>query len=122
MSAIVMQVISCNGPNCDKTVAYTIGPNGQPDQDAQEILAKTDWIKALRLVQTADKRNFTYCSDTCLVEDAATGILNPPEEKKIIAIDQGKHNLALAQAKLAAQRQRQSDQALKSGAPIQLPE
>ena len=122
MSAIIMQVISCDGPQCDKSVAFEIAANGQPTQEGQQVLASADWVKGLRLVQTADKRNFSYCSDTCQVEHISTGAINPPEEKKIIAIDQGKHNLAMAQAKRHAEAARQSNQALKSGAPINIQE
>jgi hypothetical protein len=122
MSATLMQIISCDGPNCDKTIAIELTNNGQPTPQSQEILAATDWVKGLRVVQTGDKRSFNYCSDTCLVEHAGTGVLNPPEEKKIISIDQGKHALALAQAKKHAEAARQSDQALKSGQLIKIQE
>lgn len=111
MSIIDVRTVTCNGPNCDKTIAFT-------NEEAKQVTAETPWLKGLRVVQTSDGRNFCYCSDVCLVEGAATGILNPIEEKKIIAIDAGKAQLALRQAQLAARARQVSDDALKSGSPV----
>lgn len=104
--------ISCDGPNCDKSVTFPATEEGQ-----QEALEGSPWLKTLRGVGTPDKRQLSYCSDTCEAEGVATGAHNKVEKKRIIQTgNQADVNLA---AQAAAQA-REANKALRDGSPVTL--
>jgi hypothetical protein len=104
------KTISCNGPNCDKTVTFEAGKE-------QEVANETLWFKTIRLVQTAQGRNLCYCSDQCELENIAAGAHNPEERKKI-ALPEGANAIDVAARQ--AQEAEKATKALKSGAGVTL--
>jgi hypothetical protein len=109
------RTVSCNGPNCDKTVTF------EQRQDNQGAVAATEanpWLKTIRIVQ-ASGRNFVYCSDACELANIGLGAHNP-EERKQIVLPQGAN--AMAQAAAAAKAAEDATEKLKSGqgGPIQV--
>jgi hypothetical protein len=78
--------ITCDGPNCEKNVTFEASQAGE-----QGALQDNPWLNNLRHVaptgtvvngQRID-RKFTYCSDECEVNAAATGAHNKLEQKRI---------------------------------------
>src|ERR1700726_4391293 len=96
MSIIDVQyrTITCNGKNCDKTVTFD-------QQFAKRVAEEHPWIRSIRIVQTAEGRNFVYHSDECELSGVASGDHNP-EVKKSIVLPTG----ANAQQVAAAEAQR----------------
>lgn len=95
----MIRIIKCDGEGCTK-------PQLTFDRkEEQQVFAQPEnaWVKGLRLVNTADGRNFMYCSDECEVKGAASGKHNIPEPKKII--ETGNAAAVAAAAKLAEARQ-----------------
>lgn len=102
--------ISCNGPNCPNTVTFS-------QADEEKVFSSTPWLKTLRMVQQIrDKRNFSYCSDSCELAAVAAGQHNPIE-KKVIIDTLGNANL-IAQAAAEAKAQEEAARALRAGRPI----
>jgi hypothetical protein len=101
--------LSCDGPDCEKTVTFPQTPEGE--NDARQ---SNPWINALRFVQTPDQRKFTYCSDECEIRSTGQGHHNP----KTIVAAQGPNAVDLAAQ--AALRAQQATQALKAGGPVTL--
>lgn len=99
------KTVTCNGPECKNTATFEAGSE-------QAVAEKEPWFKTLRMVQTAQGRNFVYCSDACEIANVATGAHNP-EERKNIVLPEGANTLAhaAAQAKLAED----ATKALKAG-------
>ena len=64
------RTITCNGPDCTKTVTFDIK---QADQAVKENL----WLTSTRLVnRLSDGKVFAYCSDACEVKAIAAGAHN----------------------------------------------
>ncbi len=94
----MIRIIKCDAEGCTK-------PQLTFDRkEEQQFFAKPEntWVTGMRLVQTADGRQFMYCSDECEVKGAATGKHNLPEPKKII--ETGNAAAVAAAAKLAEAR------------------
>ena|SRR5579859_2780577 len=112
----VYSTISCEGPNCKKTVTFLA-------QDEQVELSKPEnsWVlKTARAVTNlapapGQQKPIPrlYCGDVCEAEAVATGIHNVPEPKKIIAEPASAD--AVARAAAAAKHAELATQALKSG-------
>ena len=100
--------ISCDGPECNKTVTFPATEQGQA-----EALADNPWLNTQRALQTSDRRNFTYCSDVCEAKAIETGVHNKLE-KRIVEANATAMNLAAR----AAQQAQQATQALKQGAGV----
>lgn len=107
------RTITCNGPECDKTVTYDV-------KEAQKVLTAegNEWLKSVRFVQSSDGRNFAYCSDTCEVKGVGSGLHNQPEVKKIIA--DAPTPAAVAAAAAAAKNAEAANAAIKAGNPVTL--
>jgi hypothetical protein len=114
MSIIDAQIrtITCDGVGCTKTVTFD-----QKDSKATVELPENAWMKTTRVTQTADGRNFTYCSDICEVKGVETGKHNVQEAPKIV---QPNNANAVALAAKAAEAARQADQALREGQPTKV--
>lgn len=110
---IGFRTITCNGPKCDKTITI-------PAEDVKTAVSENPWLQGLRVLQTGDGRNFTYCCDLCEIDGVSTGQHNLPEQKKIVNVEAGAANLALKQAAAAVAAQKESDRALKAGSSIKL--
>lgn len=112
MSIVDVQIrtVTCNAEGCNKTVTFD-------QKDAQSAFENNPWLKTLRIVQTAQGRNFCYCSDEHEISSVAAGFHNPEEPKKVIAVPQAG---AIAQAAAAAKAQEDANKALKSGGPVTL--
>jgi hypothetical protein len=108
----VYKSISCNGPGCPQSVTFE-----DKEGAMQRVANETPWFKTLRMVQTAQGRNFCYCSDSCELESIAEGNHNP-EERKSILIPEGANaqQLAAAQAKQAEE----AAKAIKKGSGLSL--
>lgn len=94
----VIRTIKCDGPGCAREQLLF------DRKEEQVVFGKPEnaWVKGLRLVQTADGRQFMYCSDECEVKGAGTGQHNLPEPKKII--EAGNAAAVAAAAKIAEAR------------------
>lgn len=109
------QTVTCNGPNCNKTVTY------EASQEMTE-LAKPEnaWVSKARVVTDlrqeqrpgAAKRVFIYCSDVCEIESAQTGAHNPPEPRRIVT---NQTPAQVAQAAAAAKAAEEATRQLKAG-------
>lgn len=115
MSVIKQDIItmSCDGPECKNSVVFALA--------LEEQTANTpgnEWMKAVRIVKSADGRTFLYCSDVCEVKGIGTGQHNRPEPKKIIG-DAGSA-AAVAQAAAAAEQAKKATEALKQGQGVTL--
>jgi len=114
MSIIDSQIrtVSCNG--CDKSVTY--------DAQSKESLAKAiednPWLKTLRIVQTAQGRNFAYHDDQCELSGVAAGNHNPEEPKKVITMPANAS--AIAEAAKAAKATEEATKAIKDGSGVTL--
>jgi hypothetical protein len=62
----ILRTITCDGPNCVKTVTFQ-----QNKADKMDIIEQHPWLRTARLVQVGG-RNFVYCSDLCEVEAIRT--------------------------------------------------
>lgn len=116
INAVSYETITCNGPECPRTVTYETSQAGAVF--AQEENA---WVKTARLVQpllqnpqNPNKLVFLYCSDECEVKGTALGVHNLPEPKRIIAGPQVNAE-QVAAAAAAAKRAEEATAALKSG-------
>ena len=76
ISDAVSRTISCDAPECGKTVSFN-------PQVPDEVIALPDWIRTTRTVQLGNRASFTYCSDVCEVKGVTTGNHNVPEPKQI---------------------------------------
>lgn len=101
--------VSCDG-ECGKTVTFA-----QTQEGEKEAFDSNAWLNGMRMVQTIDKRQFSYCSDECEIKAVSSGAHNKVE-KKIITGNQSQVDLAAKAAHAAAQ----ATQAMKSGAGIQI--
>ncbi|MDA4130151.1 MAG: hypothetical protein OK457_05235 [Thaumarchaeota archaeon] len=108
MSIIDVQyrTITCN--TCGKTVTFN-------QADAQKVTEENPWLKTVRIVQTAQGRNFVYDSDVCEIEATGKGAHNP-EERKQIVLPEGTNAMQMAAAQ-AAEAEKTTD-ALRRGAPV----
>lgn len=107
----VIRTIGCDADGCGKQVIFD-------RKDEQTTFADPNnvWLKATRVVQSADGRNIVYCSDACEVKGAGTGKHNIPEAPKVAVANPAQ---AEAAGKLAAARA-QAEQAIRSGAPTSI--
>ena len=89
----VVRTIKCDEENCKHEILFD-------RKEEQQVFQKPEnaWLKAVRLIQTADGRNIAYCSDECEVKGAATGKHNLPEPKRIIETGNAAAVNAAAQA------------------------
>jgi hypothetical protein len=71
------------------------------------------WLKGVRLIQTADGRVLSYCTDACELEGIKAGIHNIPEQPKVA---EGNAAMVAAAAKMATARA-QAEQAIRDGKP-----
>ncbi|SRR6266480_1471457 len=67
-----IRTITCDG-GCGKKLLFD-----QKDQQATFSNNENAWLKGLRIVQTFDGRNFSYCSDTCMLKGLEKGVFNLP--------------------------------------------
>ena len=105
--------IKCDNSECNKEIVFD-------RRNEKEVFEANPWLTSLRLVQTVDNRNLTYCSDICEIMGAKTGQHNRPEPKRIIETSNA---AVVAQAAAAAEAAKASDVALKSGSggPVIVP-
>jgi hypothetical protein len=105
---VTFRSITCNGDGCEKTVTF------EP-KEAEATAKEHVWLRNLRIVQAAG-RNFTYCSDECLLTGVEAGVFNPPEEKKIVQLPGHASATSAIQAAAAAARAAEdSTRRIKSG-------
>ena len=67
--------IKCDAPGCDKDVEFDL-------KDVKKIQA-IEWLKGVRVIQTGDNRNLSYCSDVCEVKGVTTANHNVKEPPKV---------------------------------------
>jgi hypothetical protein len=101
--------ISCDGPDCDKTVTFPATEQGQA-----EAFEDNPWLRTLRGVGTPDKRQLSYCSDECEAKGIGSGSHNKLERKRIVTGNQVDVNLAAR----AAEQARQATEQLRQGQGI----
>jgi hypothetical protein len=121
LTQTVYQTVTCNGPNCTKTVTFAAA-------EEQVELAKPEnaWVATARVVTDlkqnpnpqAPKRVFIYCSDICEIEATQAGMHNPPEAKRLITFSGNPGQVAAAAA--AAKKAEEATKALKAGQPVTL--
>ncbi len=106
--------ITCDAPDCTKAVLYD-----RKDEKTVFAAPENVWLKTTSVVQTADGRTKTNCSDTCEVTGVATGTHNIPEPPKIVTAT---NPAAIAAAAASAAAARQADAAIREGgkAKVQL--
>lgn len=107
----VFITIACDGPGCDKSVTFP-----GTDQGQLEALRDHPWLNALRIVQTADKRQLGYCSDECEAKGVGAGSHNKIEKRIITGSNQQQVDLAAR----AAEQARAATAALKQGSGVTL--
>lgn len=78
--------ISCDAPECSKTVTFMATPEGQV-----EAIKNNPWLNSLRTVVmpdvvpgTNEQRKLGYCSDECETKGILTGTHNKLEPKVIV--------------------------------------
>ena len=108
-----IRTIKCDNPECNKTITFD-------RRQEKEIFNANPWLKATRLVQSVDQRQFVYCSDVCEIAGAKSGQHNLPTPKQII---EANNEAAVNQAAAIAAATKASDAALKtgSGGPVIVP-
>jgi hypothetical protein len=99
------KTVTCNGPECKNTATFEAGSE-------QAVAEEKPWFKTLRMVQTAQGRNYVYCSDACEIANVAVGLHNPEERKNII-VPEGAN--AMAQAEQQAKIAEAAARAMKAG-------
>lgn len=112
----IYNTISCEGPNCKKTVTFLA-----TDEQVELAKAENAWVlktarTVINLVPAPGQQKPVprlYCSDSCEVEATATGVHNVPEPKRIVT--EPASAAAVAAAAAAAQRAQAATEALKSG-------
>ena len=117
----VYATVSCEGPECKKTVTYLTS-------EEQQVLSLPDntWVlKTARVVTNLmpapgqqKPMPHLYCSDECEIKATATGVHNVPEPKRIVTEPASAQAVAAAAA--AAQRAEQATAALRAGGPVTL--
>lgn len=110
---LVYRTITCNGPDCKNTVTFE-------QKDIKKAVDETPWMKTLRILQTADGRNLSYCCDVCEVKGVGTETHNAPEEKKVIETPSASATEQIQRAAKEAQDREAATQALKTGKPVKL--
>lgn len=101
------KTVTCNGPECKNTVTFEAGQE-------QAVAEEKPWFKTLRMVQTAQGRNFVYCSDNCEIANVSAGSgAHNPEERKNIIVPEGAN--AMAQAEQQAKIAEAAARAMKAG-------
>lgn len=105
--------ISCNGPDCTKTVTFALATEKATFDDPANV-----WLKSMRMVQTLDARKLVYCSDVCEAKAIEKGIHNLPEPKRII--DNVATPAQVQAAADAAKAQEAATAAIKAGQPVTL--
>ena len=108
---VKIRTIGCDGPNCNKSVTFD-------QKDHEKVTAENQWLIPGRNVGTSFGAVFFYCSDTCEMEAAATGIHNPPVPKKLVDPSEVGGQKAVEIAAAAAERARQATRELKAGRGI----
>ncbi len=104
--------IKCDAPACTKEVLFD-----QKDKDAVFTNPENSWLKSTRVTQTADGRNFAYCSDICEVEGVKTGKHNIPEAPKVTG-SASAADISAAAAMVKARAD--ADKALREGTPTNI--
>jgi hypothetical protein len=104
--------IQCDGPGCDKHVLFD-----RKDEKATFENPENIWLRATRVVQTADGRNLVFHSDECEVKSVGTGKHNIPEAPKIVPTGNPAAIAALAQA---AANAKAADAAIRAGEPAKV--
>jgi hypothetical protein len=105
---VAYRSITCNGTDCVRTITF------EP-KEAETTAKENPWLRNLRIVQAAG-RNFTYCSDECMLTGIESGVFNPVEEKKIVQIPGTASATSAIQAAAAAARAaEESTRRIKSG-------
>jgi hypothetical protein len=96
--------ISCDAPECPKTVTFPQSEEGEKTAFAENV-----WMNSLRFVNSVDQRKFIYCSDECEAKGLGLGHHN----KQVIVPAVAPNSVDLAAQ--AAERARQATEAIKSG-------
>jgi hypothetical protein len=108
------RTVTCDGPICENTVTFDATTNGIP----VEVMDANPWLKTNRVIQRADGKMFSYCSDTCEVNNVATGEHNSPEPQSVAPVSGGA--AAIAAAAAAARQRQQADKAIREGQPAKV--
>lgn len=108
---VSVRTITCDGPECDKSISFL-----QKDNDM--MVANTEWLRGLRLVQTLDGRNLCYCSDMCEINAIGNNVHNIPAPKKIIEIPSGSGESGIKAAAAAQAKAEEATRAFKTGQPV----
>ena len=106
----VIRTVTCGV--CDKTITFNRA-------EEQKMFNENPWMLGLRVVQTADGRNFSYCSDLCEIKGTETGVHNVPQ-KKTVEIPNGPSTAAIQEAAKAAALAEAATKALKEGQQVTL--
>lgn len=117
MSIIDAQIrtISCNGPNCKKSVTFDV-------KDHEQVTKDNQWLLSGRNIGTTWGATFFYCGDVCEMESVAAGTHNPPVPKNLVDISEVGGQNAVALAAAAARRAEEATKKLKDGRPISISE
>jgi hypothetical protein len=117
----VYTTISCEGPDCTKTVTFLA-------TEEQQELAKPEnsWVlktarTTVNLVPAPPQQKpqpRLFCSDICEINSIKTGAHNVPEPKRIVS--EPASAAAVAQAAAAAKRAEAATEALRAGGPVTL--
>lgn len=103
--------IMCDAEGCTKKVIYD-----RKDEKAVFETPENAWLKSTRVVQSADGRNHTYCSDSCELIGVKSGKHNLPEPQKVSAATAKDVSAAVAMAQARAE----ADAAIRAGAPAKV--
>lgn len=108
-----VRTITCNNAECSKTITY----DRRTEKETFD-LPGNEWMKAVRLITTADNRQLAYCSDECEIKGITNGSHNLPQPKRIIDGVTGQAQIAAAAA--AAKQAEAATAAIKDGRPTQV--
>jgi hypothetical protein len=107
MSISNVRTLKCDGPECNKSLSFDITQQKETFDNPANA-----WLKAIRVVQTIDQREFVYCNDVCEIMGAKSGQHNLPQAKAII---DSANTAQIQAAAAAADAARKSTENLKTG-------
>ena len=109
----VIRNIKCDAPGCEHVVIYD-------QKEFKPVVDANPWLQTVREIQTADGRNFSYCSDLCEVAGVGTEEHNPPKPKAV-EVPNGNATEAIRVAAQAAAARDKATADIKAGRPAIVP-
>lgn len=108
-----VRTITCNGPQCHKSVTFF-------QKDNEQVVRDHDWLLSL-LIVVAYGQNFCFCSKMCVANALGSDTLDAPQQKKIIEMPtSGSGDAAIRAAAQAQAKAAEVTRNIKDGQPVTL--